>query len=164
MYVESLPEVLELRRQHQSLHAEVHQLAQHNLDKEPLLEEKKTHYVNACDTLRQVKGVYDNDKAQLELYAQTLSPEHNQRALQDLAIAAEEETEIMAQKFLDGKLSIDKFVEEFLAKRAKSHVLRIKSEKMADLLASTAYRQPVGMPVFQQPPTLPVGYGGPSSH
>jgi hypothetical protein len=90
---------LELRRQHQSLHAEVHQLAQHNLDKEPLLEEKKTHYVNACDTLRQVKGVYDNDKAQLELYAQTLSPEHNQRALQDLAIAAEEETEVKRKVF-----------------------------------------------------------------
>lgn len=69
-------------------------LAQTNLDKEPILEEKKGRYITACDTLRQVKGVYDNDKAQLELYAQGLSPEHNQRALQDLATTTEEETEV----------------------------------------------------------------------
>ena len=94
MLINGFVQVLELRRHHQNLHAEVRQLAQHNLDKEPVLEEKKSWYVSACDTLRQVKGVYDNDKAQLELYAQTLSPEHNQRALQDLATAAEEETEV----------------------------------------------------------------------
>ena len=73
----------------------------------------------------------------------------------------------MAQRFLDGKLDTEKFVEEFITKRSKSHVLRIKSEKMADLLASNAYSQPigmpVGMPVFHQPPTLPAGYEGPSS-
>ena len=86
----------DLQQRHQDLYTEVQLLAQTNLEKEPALEEKKSCFVSACDTLRQVKGVYDNDKAQLELYAQSLSPEHNQRALNDLAIGTEEETEVQS--------------------------------------------------------------------
>lgn len=68
----------------------------------------------------------------------------------------------MAQRFLDGKFDTEKFVEEFIRKRSKSHVLRIKSEKMADLLASSGHA--AGMPSpFHQPPTIPVGYAGPFS-
>ena len=68
----------------------------------------------------------------------------------------------MAQRFLDGKFDTEKFVDEFITRRSKSHVLRIKSEKMADLLASDGHRAEM-MVAYGEPPTLPVAYAGPSS-
>ncbi len=54
--------------------------------------------------------------------------------LQAEAASAEEQSEEIAEKWLESSLPVDEFLEEFLSVRTKAHLRRVKADKMAELL------------------------------
>ncbi|XP_065831276.1 vacuolar protein sorting-associated protein 37B-like [Oscarella lobularis] len=133
-FAKEIPEIRDIQRRHKALRDDIRCLAQANLAQAPVLEEKKTNYIDSLEVARGVKEVYDTDKAQLELYSQSVTPANCLQMLQEKATKSEEETDRLSEKFLDGKLDVNDFVAQFELKRKACHQLRIKAEKMSSLL------------------------------
>lgn len=55
--------------------------------------------------------------------------------LQSATLQAEEESEQLAEKFLEKTLDVDTFVEEFQQRRKRAHLRKVKADKMKELVA-----------------------------
>ncbi|XP_013403239.1 vacuolar protein sorting-associated protein 37B [Lingula anatina] len=113
-------------------------LADYNLSKEPLLKEGREKLATLYEEVQRSKEVLLRDKEQIDNQANSQSPDTVHALLQTEAAKSEEETEKMAEEFLDGSLSVDAFVQKFIGERTVAHLRRIKAEKMGELLQTRA--------------------------
>lgn len=64
----------------------------------------------------------------------------------------EEDTENMAEKFLDGELPLDAFIDVYQSKRKLAHIRRVKVEKLQELVLKGQRLPQAGVPL---PPRVP---------
>lgn len=108
------------------------------------------------------------------LFAETksagISPDTTLALLQMAGAESEEQSESIAQDFLSGKISVEKFLEDFEPIRKKMHVRKFKAEKMTELLRSgnqSSYGNGFAKPYLpypsygppQGPPSVPYPLG-----
>lgn len=76
-----------------------------------------------------------------------------QALLQTAAAETEEQSEIIAQDFLTGKVDVEKFLEDFEPIRKKMHLRKFKAEKMGELLqpGPNSYGNSVSKPYLPYP-------------
>ncbi|XP_797017.2 vacuolar protein sorting-associated protein 37B isoform X2 [Strongylocentrotus purpuratus] len=136
--------------------AENRSLADHNLSRETRLREGRNQLGRLHEEAKSIRDVYDVDRRRLESLNENFSLDAAKVMLETSATKTEEESEEIAEEFLNGNLPISDFVEQFMQRRMMAHVRRIKSDKMQELLRKPSY------PALPQnvdiPMTTPMGY------
>ncbi|XP_078277824.1 VPS37B subunit of ESCRT-I a [Rhinoraja longicauda] len=111
-----------------------HSLAEQNLQYHPKLDDLKLQLTRKYQQLRTLYEAYQMRKSRLESQSGGTSLDTLLALLQTEGAKIEEETEIMAQDFLDGEVPLDVFIEQYPTKRKLAHQRRVKIEKLQEMV------------------------------
>lgn len=117
-------------------------LAEENLLQQPRLEELKEQLNHEYQKLQMVFEQYQMKKTRIDNQSSSASLEMLLALLQAEGAKIEEETENMAERFLDGEVSLDSFIDEYHTKRKLAHVRRVKIEKLQEMVLKGARLPP----------------------
>lgn len=109
-------------------------LAEQNLDVKPRLESQKEALVERYCQLEAVRDAYRQHGALRDGMAGQVSPEALFSRLQTEGGKTEEESEALADSFLQGSLPLDSFLDRFLSLRSLAHKRRVRTEKLQEIL------------------------------
>lgn len=109
-------------------------LAEQNLDRRPYLESQKEALVSRYLQLEALQQKYREHCAQRDGMVGQVSPEALFNRLQVESSKTEEESESLADEFLEGSLSLDSFLDRFLTLRSLAHKRRVRIEKLQETL------------------------------
>lgn len=158
--VKELPQIRNVEVEKEMLMASNKSLAEFNLSREPRLRQARQRLIDSYQKASEDFRVIEGKKQQLEELARQTSLDTTLAILQTSAAQTEEETEATAEKFLEGNLDVEMFLEEFLPQRKLAHLRRVKVDKLSELIQRNQNQQ-------QQPPLPPhsnhswsVGSGG----
>lgn len=82
----------------------------------------------------ELKVEMEKKKEKLEELARQTSLDTTLALLQTAAAQAEEDSENTASQFLDGELSLEAFLNQFIEQKKLAHLRRIKAEKLMDFV------------------------------
>ncbi|XP_043924851.1 vacuolar protein sorting-associated protein 37B [Protopterus annectens] len=137
-------------------------LAEQNLLQQPRLEELKEQLNHKYQELQMVFEQYQMKKTRIDNQSSSASLEMLLALLQAEGAKIEEETENMAERFLDGEISLDSFIDEYHTKRKLAHVRRVKIEKLQEMVLKGARLPPVHVQSIsvqaEKTPTSQVSY------
>ncbi|XP_044174092.1 vacuolar protein sorting-associated protein 37B-like isoform X1 [Acropora millepora] len=111
-------------------------LAEYNLSQQPVLERKKQMLIEAYQNKTLIQVEFDKNQQKLETLSSQYSPDTTLALLQASAQQAEDEAEKTADKFMDGEINVDEFIQTFQSQKTTHHLRKIKSEKLSELLRS----------------------------
>lgn len=111
-------------------------LAEYNLSQQPVLERKKKMLLEAYQNKTLIQEEFDKNRQKLETLSSQYSPDTTLALLQASAQQAEDEAEKTADKFMDGEMNVDEFIQTFQSQKTTHHLRKIKSEKLRELLRS----------------------------
>lgn len=111
-------------------------LAEYNLSQQPVLERKKQMLIEAYQNKTLIQVEFDKNQQKLETLSSQYSPDTTLALLQASAQQAEDEAEKTADKFMDGEIHVDEFIQTFQSQKTTHHLRKIKSEKLSELLRS----------------------------
>ena len=109
-------------------------LADYNLSKEPRLAQGKAQLAEIYAKGIEVQKDFDKNKQKLDYVGEQQSLSTTLAVLQAAAATSEEQSEEIAEKWLDSNIEVDEFIEQFIAVRTKAHERRVKADKIAELL------------------------------
>ncbi|CAH3013705.1 unnamed protein product [Porites evermanni] len=111
-------------------------LAEHNLSQKPKLERNKQLLIDAHQNKALIQAEFEKNRTKLEAFSTQYSPDTTLALLQTSTAQAEEEAEKTADKFLDGEMNVEDFIQTFQSQKTLHHLRRIKTEKLTELLRS----------------------------
>ncbi|XP_064128202.1 vacuolar protein sorting-associated protein 37B isoform X2 [Loxodonta africana] len=123
-------------------------LAEGNLLYQPRLDSLKASLTQKYQELQVLFEAYQIKKTKLDKQSNNASLETLLALLQAEGAKIEEDTENMAEKFLDGELSLDSFIDVYQSKRKLAHMRRVKIEKLQEMVLK-------GQKLPQAPAPLP---------
>uniref|UniRef100_A0A8D0E7R1 VPS37B subunit of ESCRT-I n=1 Tax=Salvator merianae TaxID=96440 RepID=A0A8D0E7R1_SALMN len=109
-------------------------LAEGNLLYQPRLDALKTTLIQKYQELQALFEAYQIKKTKLDRQSSSASLETLLALLQAEGAKIEEDTENMAEKFLDGEIPLDSFIDEYQSQRKLAHLRRVKIEKLQELV------------------------------
>ncbi|KAM8962235.1 vacuolar protein sorting-associated protein 37B [Pelodytes ibericus] len=109
-------------------------LAEENLLYQPKLENLKASLTQKYQELQSLMESHQLKKTKLDKQSIDASLETLLALLQAEGAKIEEETENMAESFLDGGVQLDSFIDEYVAKRKLAHLRRVKIEKLQEMV------------------------------
>jgi ESCRT-I complex subunit VPS37 len=130
-------------------------LAEYNLTWEPKLNSGKQKLVELYQIASQLERSREEKEKEVEGQADSISLDTAIGLLQSATLQAEEESEQLAEKFLERALDVDTFVEEFQQRRKMTHLRKVKADKMKELVAKqkhSAQQFGVSNPARPAPP------------
>uniref|UniRef100_A0A8C0FEI0 VPS37C subunit of ESCRT-I n=1 Tax=Bubo bubo TaxID=30461 RepID=A0A8C0FEI0_BUBBB len=168
------PQVQELQLEREMALAANRSLAEQNLKFQAPLETGRTDLSNRYEELQKLAERCKEQKAKLGERLQTLHSFRWRHTLLDLlqveSQKIEEESDKMAEKFLEGEVPLETFLEEFSAMRKLSHLRRVRVEKLQEILRKLE-QQPPPPPVPSAAHSFPLPYSpapnvpvGPTAH
>ena len=110
-------------------------LAEYNLSWEPKVNSGRQKLIELYQTAAQVDKILEEKEKLLENQGGNINLDTAVVLLQSSATQAEQESEVIAEKFLDGTLDVDTFTEEFQLKRKIAHLRKVKADKMKELVS-----------------------------
>jgi len=166
--IKDVPQVRSAEMEKEMLMASNKSLAEFNLSREPRLRQAKQRLVSTYEMATSVYSEVEQNQKELESLKSQTSLDTTLALLQTSAAQSEEESEELAEKFLEGGMDVDEFLEEFQGKRKAAHLRRIRVEKMTELMnlqnqpqtttanshwaaPPTAWSTPTGSGVYSQP-------------
>ncbi|XP_051819914.1 vacuolar protein sorting-associated protein 37C isoform X1 [Antechinus flavipes] len=168
-------EVQELQLEREMALATNRSLAERNLEFQAPLEISRSNLLDKYQELQKLVEKCQEQKARLEKFSSALQPGTLLDLLQVEGMKIEEESEAMAEKFLEGEVPLDTFLESFASMRMLSHLRRVRVEKLQELVrkprASKEPARPVVPPrpvietttaVAEAPPTPPAAPAPPA--
>lgn len=109
-------------------------LAEYNLAREPAYREARQALSEAHKMALEVKREVEAKKAKLNELSLQTSLDTTLALMQTSTAQADEESESIANKFLEKEIPVDSFLTQFIAKRKTAHSRRIKSEKLIEYI------------------------------
>nr|XP_003462960.1 vacuolar protein sorting-associated protein 37B isoform X1 [Cavia porcellus] len=109
-------------------------LAEGNLLYQPQLDTRKARLTQKYQELQVLFDAYQIKKTKLDKQSNSASLETLLALLQAEGAKIEEDTENMAEKFLDGELPLDGFIDVYQSKRKLAHMRRVKVEKLQEMV------------------------------
>ncbi|XP_032166574.1 vacuolar protein sorting-associated protein 37B isoform X4 [Mustela erminea] len=109
-------------------------LAEGNLLYQPQLDALKARLTQKYQELQVLFEAYQIKKTKLDQQSSSASLETLLALLQAEGAKIEEDTENMAEKFLDGELPLDSFIDVYQSQRKLAHTRRVKIEKLQELV------------------------------
>ncbi|MBW03701.1 Vacuolar protein sorting-associated protein 37B, partial [Eschrichtius robustus] len=129
-------------------------LAEGNLLYQPQLDSLKARLTQKYQELQVLFEAYQIKKTKLDKQSSSASLETLLALLQAEGAKIEEDTENMAEKFLDGELPLDSFIDVYQSKRKLAHMRRVKIEKLQEMVLK-GQRLPQAPPPAPLPPRVP---------
>lgn len=129
-YIEKMDVMEKVAKEKEELNQINEKLAKDNLGKQPVLEEHKKKLLDMVDSVSSLRQQFDDHNHQQQLLSEQYSPTAIQENLKFAALQAEEESEKIAEDFLEAKMNIEEFLSKFMDKRILSHCRRVKEEKL----------------------------------
>lgn len=131
-------------------------LADYNLSFEPKVNSGRQRLIELYQTASQLVSSIEEKERRLGEMGESVSLDTATACLDSAASQAEEESENLAEKFLDKTLDAETFIEEFMTIRKTAHLRRVKSDKMKELVVkhknqSTPSRPAPVPPQFSSP-------------
>ncbi|XP_054684161.1 vacuolar protein sorting-associated protein 37C [Grus americana] len=145
-------EVQELQLEREMALAANRSLAEQNLKFQAPLETGRTDLSNKYEELQKLAERCKEQKAKLEKFSAAMHPQTLLDLLQVESQKIEEESEKMAEKFLEGEVPLETFLEQFSVMRKLSHLRRVRVEKLQEILRKSEVSQEPGRDSQQQPP------------
>ncbi|XP_077984144.1 vacuolar protein sorting-associated protein 37A-like [Glandiceps talaboti] len=133
-YFRDLPQVKQLQTDRQDLCNANEDLAKSNIRKKPELEARKSKLLEKCNELTKLRRKFDEDCQKQQKLNERFSAGVILANLKVASMEAEEESDKIADLFLDKKLDIETFVQQFMDKRKLSHVRKGKEEKLHQMM------------------------------
>ncbi|CAN9512874.1 unnamed protein product [Ophioblennius macclurei] len=109
-------------------------LAEENLALQPRLEHKKEQLTKRYGSLQESFESYQLRKSTLDHKSGNTSLDILLALLQAEGAKIEEETENMADSFLDGDVTLDSFIDSYQSNRKLAHLRRVKIEKLQEMV------------------------------
>ncbi|KAF3705819.1 Vacuolar protein sorting-associated protein 37D [Channa argus] len=116
-------------------------LAEESLAQKPRLNNGKLQLADKYQKLSKLAKICWEKQSNLEARIQRHSLQTAQNLLQEEVARAEEHSEELLEKFMEGNVSLDEFLESFQTTRKTYHIRRAQAEKMQEIVQ--AKRQPV---------------------
>ncbi|XP_050604097.1 vacuolar protein sorting-associated protein 37B [Macaca thibetana thibetana] len=142
-------------------------LAEGNLLYQPQLDTLKARLTQKYQELQVLFEAYQIKKTKLDRQSSSASLETLLALLQAEGAKIEEDTENMAEKFLDGELPLDSFIDVYQSKRKLAHMRRVKIEKLQEMVLK-GQRLPQALAPLpprlpELAPTAPIPYPAPEA-
>ncbi|XP_006110344.2 vacuolar protein sorting-associated protein 37C isoform X2 [Pelodiscus sinensis] len=134
-------EVQELQLEKEMALATNRSLAEQNLEFQTPLETGRANLSERYQKLQKLAKQCQEQKAKLEKFSATMQPGTLLSLLQVEGQKIEEESETMAEKFLEGEVSLERFLEQFSSMRKLSHLRRVRVEKLQEVLQKSEASQ-----------------------
>ncbi|KAL1023824.1 hypothetical protein UPYG_G00046800 [Umbra pygmaea] len=125
-----LPQLKQVTADKEELVNSIVDMAKKNLQLEPQLERKRQEMLFKYEQLTQNKSAFETKMQRQHELSESCSLSALQARLKVAAHQAEEESEEIAESFLEGKTEIDDFLANFMEKRTLCHSRRAKEEKL----------------------------------
>ncbi|XP_067890828.1 vacuolar protein sorting-associated protein 37A isoform X1 [Heterodontus francisci] len=129
-----LPQLKQICTDKDDLVNYIEELAKKNLQLEPQLEAERQELLDKYDQLTQLKCIFEKKLQRQHELSEGCSLSALQARLKVAAHQAEEESDVIAEEFLEGKVEIDDFLSSFMEKRTICHCRRAKEEKLQHLI------------------------------
>ncbi|XP_063776915.1 vacuolar protein sorting-associated protein 37A [Pseudophryne corroboree] len=126
----NLPQLKQVIVDKEDLVTNIAKLAKKNLQLEPILETKRQALLDKYELLTQMKVMFEKKLQRQHELSESCSLSALQARLKVAAHEAEEESDSIAENFLEGKTEIDDFLNMFMEKRTCCHSRRAKEEKL----------------------------------
>jgi len=127
-FVEELPQAAIAIRDVESNVDVVEQLAKSVQEHQQKLEAQRQNLIEKYGQLNELKLNWDSLIVQHQSSSQRYLPHNIEVGLQEAAATAEEESEVIAETFLAGKMDTDSFLQTYTASRMLSHTRKTKEE------------------------------------
>ncbi|KAM6965206.1 VPS37B subunit of ESCRT-I a [Aplochiton taeniatus] len=134
IFVEEMDEMQEVQQTKERTLARNRSLAEQNLVLQPRLEHMKTQLTNHYSCLQENFEAYQLRSSTLDHNPGNGSLDTLLALLQTEGAKIEEESENMADSFLDGDFTLDAFIDEYHSKRKLAHMRRVKIEKLQEMV------------------------------
>ncbi|XP_026876583.2 VPS37B subunit of ESCRT-I b [Electrophorus electricus] len=132
--VKEMDEMQEVQQTKEMTLASNRSLAEQNLSLQPGLDQQKMQLTKRYCCLQELYETYQLRKSTLDHSSGKSSLDTLLALLQAEGAKIEEETENMADSFLDGDLSLDSFVDAYQNKRKLAHLRRVKIDKLREMV------------------------------
>ncbi|KAG7480820.1 hypothetical protein MATL_G00060270 [Megalops atlanticus] len=132
--VQEMDEMLEVQQTKEMTLASNHSLAEQNLGLQPRLDSQKNELTKRYRCLQELFEAYQLRKSTLDQSSGNSSLDTLLALLQAEGAKIEEETENMADSFLEGEVSLDTFIDEYQSKRKLAHLRRVKIDKLQEMV------------------------------
>ncbi|KAM8939800.1 vacuolar protein sorting-associated protein 37A isoform 2-T2 [Pelodytes ibericus] len=131
----NLPQLKQIITDKEDLVKNIEEIAKKNLQLEPILEAKRQTILDKYELLTHMKGSFEKKLQRQHELSESCSLSALQARLKVAAHEAEEESDNIAEEFLDGKTEIDDFLNTFMEKRTSCHSRRAKEEKLQQAIS-----------------------------
>ncbi|XP_023253504.1 vacuolar protein sorting-associated protein 37B [Seriola lalandi dorsalis] len=132
--VQEMDEMHEVQQSKETTLVNNRTLAEQNLALQPRLEHKKEQLTKSYSCLQENFESYQLRKSTLDHKSGNTSLDTLLALLQAEGAKIEEETENMADSFLDGDMTLDAFIDAYQSKRKLAHLRRVKIEKLQEMV------------------------------
>ncbi|XP_066545996.1 VPS37B subunit of ESCRT-I a [Amia ocellicauda] len=146
--VQEMEEVQNVQQTKETTLASNRSLAEQNLMHQPRLDCLKMQLTKKYRELQDLFEAYQLRRSTLDNHAGNGSIDTLLALLQAEGAKIEEETENMADSFLEGDSPLDVFIDEYHSKRKLAHLRRVKIDKLREMVLK-------GHQLPQAPPQLP---------
>ncbi|XP_077402136.1 vacuolar protein sorting-associated protein 37D isoform X1 [Vanacampus margaritifer] len=123
----------ELQVDREMMMASNRSLADDSLARRPRLNNSRLQLAEKYRQLSNLANACWEKQSQLGARVQKHSPQSAQNLLQEEAARAEDNSEELLDKFMEGNMSLDQFLDSFQHSRRTCHIRRAQVEKMQDL-------------------------------
>ncbi|KAG8011610.1 Vacuolar protein sorting-associated protein 37B [Nibea albiflora] len=144
--VQDMEEMQEVQKSKEMTLVTNRTLAEQNLALQPRLEHKKEQLTKRYSCLQENFESYQLRKSTLDHNSGNTSLDTLLALLQAEGAKIEEETENMADSFLDGDMTLDAFIDAYQSNRKLAHLRRVKIEKLQEMVLQ-GQRLPQALPV-----------------
>uniref|UniRef100_A0A1A7X1C6 Vacuolar protein sorting 37 homolog B n=1 Tax=Iconisemion striatum TaxID=60296 RepID=A0A1A7X1C6_9TELE len=132
--VHEMDEMQEVQQSKEMTLANNRTLAEQNLTLQPQLEQKKEQLTKCYGCLQENFESYQLRKSSIDHKSGNSSLDTLLALLQAEGAKIEEETENMADSFLDGDMTLDSFIDAYQSQRKLAHLRRVKIEKLQEMV------------------------------
>nr|XP_046242271.1 VPS37B subunit of ESCRT-I a [Scatophagus argus] len=132
--VQEMDEMQEVQQSKEMTLVNNRTLAEQNLALQPRLEHKKEQLTKSYSCLQENFESYQLRKSTLDQKSGNTSLDTLLALLQAEGAKIEEETENMADSFLDGEMTLESFIDTYQSSRKLAHLRRVKIEKLQEMV------------------------------
>lgn len=138
--VQKVPDLVSFIQKREDLSSTCVQLAQSNLLMKPKIESLKNEVMEKNSEFDSLKIDFEDHCQKHIALSEQYHPSHIQTNLKVAVMEADEESENIAEKFLEKDIDVDEFVKTFMEKRTLCYLRRAKEEKLNHIALSQGHR------------------------
>ncbi|XP_076867213.1 vacuolar protein sorting-associated protein 37D [Brachyhypopomus gauderio] len=122
----------ELQVDRETLLATNRSLAEVSLQRRPNLQNGKLQLAAKYEELAKLTAVCSEKRSRLETHVQKHSPQTAQNLLQEEVARAEDQSEELLERFMEGQVPLEGFLDSFQSFRRTYHIRRAQAEKIQE--------------------------------